>query len=72
MKITDRIIRWLLPCRHVCDLSTLHKTGEDDSDDRVQATCSKCGDVLRGPFGLMFPCEWTNIKYDNENNQKDN
>jgi len=54
-----RFVRWLIPCRHVCDLSTLHTIGPDHSDERVQATCSKCGNVLRGPFGLALPCAWT-------------
>jgi len=47
-------------CRHVCDLSTLHTIGPDYSDERVEATCSKCGAKLRAPYGLALPCEWTN------------
>ena len=62
MKTTNKILRWLIPCHHVCDLSTLRRIGEDDSDERVQATCSNCGEVLRGPFGLMLPCKWNNRK----------
>ena len=45
-------------CKHVCDLDTLKTVGPDDSDERVEATCSKCGDVLRGPFGLALRCDW--------------
>ena len=57
----NALVRFLrrLACRHVCDLSTLHTIGPDYSDERVQATCSKCGVILKAPYGLAIRCEWT-------------
>ena len=69
-KVRSFVRRWMCR-RHVCDLSTLHRIGPDDSNERVEATCSKCDAVLRGPFGLALPCEWTDTPNAGSHRQKE-
>lgn len=41
--------------KHVCTLASLRRI----NDERVEATCSRCGRVLHAPFGLAINCRWT-------------
>lgn len=48
-------------CSHVCDTNgiTVQSRGDDGTPRVVQASCLKCGKVLRGPYGLALPCSWS-------------
>ena len=41
-------------CSHVCMLQSLRRV----DSEKVEATCMRCGEVLRGRYGLALNCEW--------------
>ena len=39
---------------HTCQLASLHRL----NDERVEATCSRCGRILHATHGLAMRCRW--------------